>query len=112
MTPVRASQDFSAIDPNEEVVLSIDFGTYLPTEDTVASVTSWTCTVAPKSLGADNSPASRLVGSPSASGNVVTQVVGGCIANAMYVMEAAVVTSGGQHLSIWAFLPCGTPGIG
>jgi hypothetical protein len=103
---VQAAEQFSNVAPDESVGLSFDFASYLSPGDSLASVTSWTCTVAEQSLEPDASPSSRLSGSPTTSGTLVIQRVQGCLANVTYVMEALVQTVNGETLSLWQYIDC------
>ena len=109
---MKTALDFSPISPDEVLVLAIDFSAYLATGDSVASVDSWTCTVAPSSPVPDAAPSARLSGSPSLAGAVVSQTVSTCVAGARYVMEAVVTTRNGETLSLWSYLVCEAPGVG
>jgi hypothetical protein len=103
---MKASSDFSYIAPDETVILSMDFSAYLAAGDAIASVSAWNCSVASYSTATDNAPADRLSGAATKSGTVVQQKVTGCLADVLYLMEAVVVTVGGETLSLWAHLLC------
>lgn len=103
---MQAAEEWSSIAPDESVGLSFDFSSYLAAGDTLASISSWNCTVADKSLLPDPSPSSRLSGSPSLSGNLVVQRVQTCLPNVTYVMEVLAVSAGGEDLSLWQYLDC------
>lgn len=103
---MKATTNFADIAPDEQINLAIDFTSRLSPGDTIASITNWTCTVADDSLAPDAAPSSRLIGSPSLSGAVVTQAVGNCLSGVTYVMEALVQTAAGDKLSIWSPINC------
>ena len=103
---MQATRNFSPIAPDEVENLAIDFVNDLSTGDSIQSVMSWSCSVAPESLVPDTAPASRLLGAPALSGTLVTQGVYQCLAGVTYLMECVVNTTQGEKLSIWARLPC------
>jgi hypothetical protein len=109
---MKATTDFSPIDPDEILDLAIDFACYLSTSETVDSIVSWTCTVASSSPVPDPDPASRLSGTPAISGTLVIQTVEGCLNGAVYVMEAIVNTNLQERLSIWSYIKCVEAGVG
>lgn len=111
---MKAEPDFDPIEPDEEFALAFDFTNYLVSGDSVASVVSWTCAVADISPAPDDTPSSRLSGSPSvdATGKIVMQTVVGCLADVIYTMEALVDTVEGERLSLWAYQPCLGVGTG
>lgn len=109
---MQATQDFSPIAPDEVQDLAIDFASQIAAGDSIASVQAWNCTVADQSLEPDPTPAARLSGSPQAVGAVVTQKVQSCLSGVTYVMEAVVITAGGETLSVWSYLNCVPVGQG
>lgn len=108
---MQAKSDFPAISPDETENLSMDFSADLATGDSIVSVQAVNLTIASKSLGTDSAPASHLSGAPTVNGSLVTQTVSGCVADVIYVLEMVINTSGGEVLSLWAFLPCVAPGL-
>lgn len=109
---MKATSDFDPIAPDEEVNLSMDFTEVLSQGDSIESISAWNCTVSDRSVAEDASPGSRLIGSPSLAGNLVTQTVDQAIPNVTYVMEAVVLTVGGETLSLWAYCLCDPVGLG
>jgi hypothetical protein len=106
--------DFSTIDPTETINGTFDFGPWLATGVSISSVSAVSCTVL---SGTDAGASSRLIGSSSlvaspstaAARAAVLQQWGMMVAGVLYVMEATVVTSDGQTLSLWAHQLCQGP---
>jgi len=101
--------------PGETKPYSIDFTAPLAPSDTIASVTA-DLAVAPVQpqgfTGTDPSPDTRLVGSPTFSGAVCTQLVGGAMPGGLqpgvvYRLSFTVVTTGGRTLVSYAHILCG-----
>ena len=99
----RCTSDFyPPLDSTETATFSIDFSKQLATAETISSNT-WTV-LATKNL--DPSPANRLVGNPAIQGTVTLQLVGnGAVPGELYLITSSVVTSGGQHIPLYAYCP-------
>jgi hypothetical protein len=107
----QTAEDFAPpIDPGETKNYSFSFTQGLSTSalavgETIVSVTFQMTLVS----GIDPSPSSRLLGSGvvQPGGLIVTQKVGTCQALAVYKLEAAATTTGGQVLEPWGYIQCG-----
>ena len=97
--------DYSAIDPTETAAFSMDFTNDLGSGETINTAT-WTCV---DITGLDTSASSRLIGSATTTGSIVTQRVGTCLAGSIYRLTATIVTSASQTLSLWSHVACVTP---
>lgn len=106
-----AARDFTDADPNgmETTSYSFDFTSALGTGELIVSQ-AFTIFVASVSTGAgDPNPSSRLVGPPSLTGNIVSQLIGTLVAGNKYRIVATVMTSAGQTLSLYSYVECKTP---
>ena len=95
-----AGSNFSSMDPNETELLTFDYSSILGTNETILSAT-WTIAL----VGGAALPAC-LSGSPINTTIATSQLVTGLTAGNNYIVCAAVATSFGQVLSLWANLPC------
>lgn len=111
----------------EEEKITFDFGPELalPTTDingnpvagvTIQEIISTTCT-AVINAALDSNPSSRIVGSPLLTTSpstlqpncAVIVLVGTMIGTVIYLLQCVVLTTDGQRLSLWGYLPCATP---
>lgn len=107
-------RDFSVIDAGEIVTGTFDFGPWLSSGVTIASILSTTCAVY---QGTDASAATRLVGpaviGPSPSSGAISAAVlqqwGNMVAGVCYRLDATVLTSDGQTFTLWAHQLCQQP---
>ena len=98
----------------EECTVTFDFGPWLASGVTIASVDELLCNVY---QGTDVSASSRLLGAPqilaspmtSAPSAAVASLVGNMIGGVTYRIQCVVFTTDGQVLSLWTHLPCLTP---
>jgi hypothetical protein len=97
-----AGKDFSEIAPDEEVVISFDVTRQLPTGVTVTSVTF----SLDETTGVDSSQNNRRAGAATCSGTILSQLIQGGVAQAVYIVKALFMTSSGETLEVWARLPC------
>ena len=95
-----AGSNFSSMDSNETELLTFDYSSILGTNETILSAT-WTVAL----VGGAALPVC-LSGSPVNTTTTTSQLVTGLTAGNNYVVSAAVATSFGQVLSLWANLPC------
>lgn len=110
---MKAKFDFDPIAPDEVLNLPLDFTEYLAVGDTLNGTPAWNCTVAANSPVPDGSPAARKQGAPTidtATKTKVVQTISGCVAGAIYVMEAVASTVNGETLQVWAFIECKAAG--
>lgn len=117
---MQADKDFSVISPNETRDIAFDFrGDVFPLDETEV-LTAATCSIEVDSLdpGAtlDASPSTRLDGAEAIVDNgygetdlAVVQRITGCVAGNKYKVICLATTSRGQHLELWAYLPCKDP---
>jgi len=101
----QASTDFTPVDPAPYFVgaRGFDFTTQLAVGETITGPPSVTISV---KSGTDPSPSSHLIGAPSLSGNVVSQVIGTLVGGVTYLLIATVSTNMGGTRTITAHLPC------
>ena len=98
------------IAPNEEVMISPDFGRQAKKGSTISSVVITITDT--KSI--DTSATSRLIGSPTFStspftgqpNQVVDQLIGTCVMGSVYRIEYLVTMSNGEKLSAIMMLTC------
>ena len=100
----RTLLNFSAADPValETSNYSYNFGPDLAVGETISSAT-WVLTAI---IGLDTSPATRLIGTPTNSGQVTTQAIGNLVAGETYLVRATVVTSNAQTLTAYSNVSC------
>jgi hypothetical protein len=103
------------IDSSVEVLtIGFDFGRVLASGESIASIVELTCEVY---LGADPSPASRLIGTPAiiasqqtkVAAAAVAQQVGSMLAGATYRLQCVVLTTQGNQPSLWTHFACVEP---
>jgi hypothetical protein len=98
----------------EQEIVGFDFGPALAAGVTITGVADLACAVY---QGADDSPASRLLGAPqivasSATGAAsaqVNQLFGTMVAGTTYRLQCLVTTSDGQTLSLWTHVASSAP---
>lgn len=98
---------YSSCDPGETQPYSIDFANQLATGNSIASTTSSLAA----EQGIDRNASSWLVGSPTISGTVVSQVIGGAMPNGLqpgvvYRLTFTITTASVRTLSDYGFIPC------
>lgn len=93
---------FSPSDVGEAEFYGFDFSRLLGAGETITSVT-WNCTVI---SGIDGNPSSHLSGSPLINGGITTQFVSGFLPGVTYRLQALVITSAGQILSLYGHVTC------
>jgi len=103
----RAAFDFTPVDPAPYFVgaRGFDFTSQLATGETIILVPAPTVTISVVS-GVDTNPSSHLIGSPSLSGNIVSQVIGTLVGGVVYNLVATVSTSSAGTRTLNAHLPC------
>lgn len=103
----RCTTDFNPpLDSTETATFSINFANQLAASETISSNT-WTVQ---STKGLDPSPQNRLVGNPAIQGSVTLQLIGnGAVPGENYLITSSVVTSGGQHIPLYAFCPGKAP---
>lgn len=109
---------FPPIEPDEVETITFDFGRILAPGVSISSVLLVSCLVTDGSKVSDPTPAARLIGSPQiiaggpppagsgVANAAVAQLVGTCIDGCRYRLEAAIISSDGQTLSVITHLPC------
>jgi hypothetical protein len=111
----HSTQNFSPIDASPFAVETFTFDFMPPSSvpggyQTMMAVgeTIQTAVMQIQSLeNVDQSPSSRLIGSPQVVGGTkVLQQIGTCVATEVYWICATVTTSAGQTLSLAGFCPC------
>jgi hypothetical protein len=96
-------------DEGEQEIMSFDFKKDLADGETITS-TFWECTVAVDSTGSDPSPQDHVFGDAVITGPTVTsQPFTGFLPGVKYVLQAWIMTSDGQKLSLWTHIVCGVP---
>ena len=99
----HTTQDFTPIAEIEVLTKGVSFANALAVGETLASVTSLVVTVA---SGVDSAPSSRIVAGPAIVGaNVTFQFGNSPVPGVKYIVTATVLTSLGNQLSGWAYLP-------
>ena len=100
----RTPLNFTAADPGSLEVsnYSFNFGPELAAAETISSAT-WTLTA---TIGLDLSPATRLIGSPTNSGQLTTQSIGNLVAGETYLVRATIVSSNAQTLTAYSNVSC------
>jgi len=103
----RALNDFTTCDPSpyETTIFGFDFALDLGLGETITSV-SFFCNVAQSSIAIDATPSARLLGSPSISGTIVSQLGGTFVAGVTYQIGATITTSQGQTITGYANTIC------
>src|SRR5208282_5903904 len=95
----HANGNFSPTDPSESSIFSFDFTPALATAETIVGTPAWLIEVY---SGVDLTPAARFIGSPGLSGNITSQMVGGCLPGVTYTLIATAVTSAEQIRTVSA----------
>lgn len=103
----RALSDFTTCDPSpyETTIFGFDFALDLGASEIITSVV-FACQVAESSVGTDANPSSRLLGSASISGTIVSQLGGTFVAGVTYRIIATITTSQGQTITGYANTIC------
>ena len=95
---------FTTLDASETKTRSFDFTNLLTLPgETIVGAAAWSIAVLD---GTDPAPNTRLLGSSSVSGNITSQMIGGCLAEVEYMLTATVKTTAGQTLTLWAEQYC------
>lgn len=97
-----AGQNFPPADPGESEVYSLDFKNDLQVGEEITGVTI-ELSVAD---GSDVDVASRLSGSPSIAGTIVSHRVANLQPEVLYRFRAIADTDMGNKLSLYAHIPC------
>jgi len=101
----RAAFDFTPVDPAPLFVgaRGFDFTSQLATGETITGAPTVTISVV---SGVDTNPSSHLIGSPSVSGNIVSQVIGTLVGGVVYNLVATISTNSGGTRTLNAHLQC------
>lgn len=100
---MSASPDFAPCDVGDQDVYSFDFSARLITNETIDNNIVWAMDVV---NGNDPSPASHMISQPSLTGNIVSCMLGGFLANRTYRATVTVTTSMGRKLVTWSHVTC------
>lgn len=101
-------REFSPSDEGESENYTFDFVKDLAESETIVGST-WYCTVADDSEGADEDAADHVSLPATYSGTQTTQHVSGLVAGVKYVLQAVVETSAGNTVSLWSYVKCMEP---
>jgi hypothetical protein len=108
---VSLAPDLPPITAGEELYITFDFAPELAIGETVASVSSVTCTLV---AGSDLHPSDRTIDDPVVSPSpntsiadcAVRQLIGGMVSGTRYRLQSLVATSANQTLSIETHIDC------
>jgi hypothetical protein len=102
----RAAFDFTPVDPAPLFVgaRGFDFTSQLATGETITPMSAAVSIFVVS--GVDTNPSSHLIGSPSLSGNIVSQVIGTLVGGVVYNLVATISTSSGGTRTLNAHLQC------
>jgi hypothetical protein len=101
-------RDFDPSDSGESERYSFDFVNDLQTGDSIVGAT-WTCEIAAKSSGADDTAAGRIDGPAVFTGTKTTQRVSGMVPGCTYCLTATVTTALLDTVSLWSHVACVDP---
>jgi hypothetical protein len=96
---------FSPMDVGENEVFGLDFINDLPTGDSILS-SSFTLIV---DQGIDSNPSAHLNGAPGVGGTIALQRISGLLGGVNYLLQATVLTTLGNTISLNSFIRCITP---
>lgn len=105
------------MDPDEIALIAFDYSGQIQCCQTIITVISVVCVVAPESPVQDPTPQLRvigntvIVGSPinAAPAQAFTQLIGNMLAGVIYIVTGLVATSDDQQLSLWFKVTCASP---
>lgn len=106
----KAVGNWSLLNFGEGRHLELDFTDSLAEGDAVASLVGWGISVA---VGADPTPANRILAAPTLDGNKTQQPFfalptgSGII---VYMVWANVITVFGEPIKLWSYIPCAASG--
>jgi hypothetical protein len=89
----------------EQDIYSFDFTPRLSVGEGITSVT-FTLSL---SVGTDPAPASHAIGNPTINGSVVSQLIGGLLANRTYLIIATITTSAGRTITASSHVAAAIP---
>jgi hypothetical protein len=96
--------DLDDFNTSERIPVSIDFTAGLPPGDSVTSVASVALSVY---FGTDPNVSSLLSGTPSLSGNIVTQTIStGGVPGVTYRITMTVITAASATISLYSHIFC------
>lgn len=101
---------FDPINPGESEIFAMDFVKELRSGDSLASV-SWVCTVELRGGGNnDPSPQDHVTGVSTQAGTISNQRIAGTLDCVLYILTATAITTLGDTIKLWAYLPSFPPG--
>lgn len=98
-------RDFHPIDIGESAEFTIDFARDLEDGDSILSAV-WDCWA---EIGTDADAATRLIGGASVDGTKTTQRVEGTLAGVKYGLQAVVITTLGNTVSLFSYVKSQDP---
>lgn len=105
----KAIGDWGPVNFGGSRILELNFTDSLAVGDTVASVVGWTCIVT--AGNGDSTPANRILTPPTLTGSKTQQkfislAPAGLVAPIVYLCRADILTTFGEDLEGWSYLPC------